>query len=263
MNDVTPLIEASKEIIPQVYEDGLQPAVKEVGKSLQTITKLVNVALAPLSAIVWGYDKIKEFIIPALEKRLKNVPPEKIITPDAMIAGPVLESLRYTGHVEELRTLYANLLASAMNSDTSQEAHPAFTEIIKQLSADEAKILSNLKIYKAHPVINVRNYDDNTYFYYLRDFSTIGYEFNCKNPELISTYLRNLERLGLIIISYQANTISSYDSLINHPQVNQVKKTITDLHKTVNIEQGYFAFTELGKQFFWTVVSNKSKIESA
>lgn len=41
-----------------IYEDAVQPAAKQVGKALETVTKAVNVALAPVSLLIWGYDKI-------------------------------------------------------------------------------------------------------------------------------------------------------------------------------------------------------------
>lgn len=39
------------EAVP-VYQDLVQPAAKEVGKGLQTVAKLVHVALAPVSGLV-------------------------------------------------------------------------------------------------------------------------------------------------------------------------------------------------------------------
>ena len=38
---------------------------------------------------------------------------------------------------KELRDLYANLPAKAMNSDTKDTVHPAYLETIKQLSPEE------------------------------------------------------------------------------------------------------------------------------
>ena len=39
-----------------VYEDIAQPAARELGVALQTVAKTVHIALAPVSALVWGYD---------------------------------------------------------------------------------------------------------------------------------------------------------------------------------------------------------------
>ncbi|WML53254.1 hypothetical protein RCG17_00630 [Neobacillus sp. PS3-12] len=61
----TTTLETTKEIIPEVYKDGLQLTVKELGKDLHTISRLVTIALTPISAMVWSYDKIKEHFIPS------------------------------------------------------------------------------------------------------------------------------------------------------------------------------------------------------
>ena len=50
-----------EQVVP-VYQDVLQPAAQELGKALQTVAKTVHVALAPVSALVWGYDQIKDFV---------------------------------------------------------------------------------------------------------------------------------------------------------------------------------------------------------
>ncbi|HZL12664.1 MAG TPA: DUF4393 domain-containing protein, partial [Verrucomicrobiae bacterium] len=125
-----------------VYEDVVQPAAKEVGITLQ---KIVHMALAPISALVWGYDKIESFVKISVAKRLEKIPPEQIKTPLPQIAGPALEALKYTGHDENIREMFAKLFATAMDEKTADAAHPSFVEIIKQLSADEAKICRLLK----------------------------------------------------------------------------------------------------------------------
>ena len=102
-----------------VYQDVVQPAAQEVGKALQTVAKTVHVVLAPVSALVWGYDQIKEFVSTKVAERLKNVPPENLVTPKPNVAGPSLEALRYTGHETSLSDLYANLLATAMDTSTA------------------------------------------------------------------------------------------------------------------------------------------------
>ena len=131
------------EAVP-VYQDALQPAAKELGRGLATVVRAVNVALAPLSALVWGYERIADYLTNRLAEILRDVPPERIETPPASVAGPVLEATRFTAEQAELREMFARLLAAAMDSDTCRSAHPAFVEIIKQLSPDEARILQEV-----------------------------------------------------------------------------------------------------------------------
>jgi len=113
-NQIKNTAEAVKGIVEAVpvYQDVVQPAARQVGTALETVAKTIHIALAPISALVWGYEQLKEFISTRVAEKLEGVPEEKIQTPDPTIAGPALESLKYTGHKEDLRELYANLFNS-------------------------------------------------------------------------------------------------------------------------------------------------------
>ena len=45
--------------VKDIYNDLAHPALSTVGQGLQGVTKL---ALAPISALVWGYDKIADYL---------------------------------------------------------------------------------------------------------------------------------------------------------------------------------------------------------
>jgi len=128
IRDVADAVKGVVEAVP-IYQDVVQPAAKEIGQALQTVAKTVHIALAPFSALVWGYDKIKDFVTSRVTEKLRETPTERIQTPSPHVAGPALEALRYTGHEENLRELFANLLATALDSATSKEAHPSIWEI--------------------------------------------------------------------------------------------------------------------------------------
>jgi hypothetical protein len=53
ITEIAKAVEGIVKTVP-VYQDAVQPAAKQVGQSLETITKAINVALAPVSALVWG-----------------------------------------------------------------------------------------------------------------------------------------------------------------------------------------------------------------
>ena len=138
-----------------VYQDIIQPSAKQLGKSLETVTKTINIALAPIKALVWGYEQIEGFVTSRLSEKLNEIPVENIIPPIPQIAGPSFEALRYTGHDENIRELFVNLLATAMNKETIHKAHPGYVEVIKNLSSDEAILLSAFISNKAYPLINI------------------------------------------------------------------------------------------------------------
>jgi len=139
-----------------VYQDAIQPAAQEIGKSLATITKTVNIALAPIKALVLGYEKIEEYLTQRVSEKLKDTPVEDIQTPPAYIAGPTVESLRFSGENEDIRELYASLLATSMNINTVNKAHPSFVDIIKNISTSEALILQQFVKTKIFPKIDIR-----------------------------------------------------------------------------------------------------------
>ena len=117
IKDVADAVKGIVEAVP-VYQDVVQPAAREIGTALQTVAKTIHIVLAPVSALVWGYDQIKDFVSTRVAEKLRGVPPENIVAPKPNVAGPALESLKYTGHQEDLRELYANLLAASMDSRT-------------------------------------------------------------------------------------------------------------------------------------------------
>lgn len=249
--------EVVREIVKEVpiYKDAIQPAAKEIGTALQTVAKSINVALAPVSALVWGYDQIKDFVNESLAERFKDLPKERLVTPSPTIAGPTLEALRYAGHEPLLRELYANLLATSMDAKTAEEAHPAFVEILRQLTPDEARIIRLFGKSYSHPIITVRQNDKDPSkggIDILRHFSLLGYEAGCSHPHLTSSYLDNLCRLGLAEIPAYTHLTAPgvYEPLEKHQTVlDTISMIEKQLDKTSKIIRENLRVTTLGKQF--------------
>ncbi|EKF9850475.1 DUF4393 domain-containing protein [Vibrio cholerae] len=249
INAVTGLAKA----IP-VYEDALQPAAKEIGKALGTVAKTVNVALAPVSALVWGYDKIKDFVDTKVSEKLSNVKDEDIVSPPPNVAGPALESLKYTGSIEELKELYANLIASSMDKNTTHKAHPSFVEIIKQLSSDEAKLLVYFASSGSAPIVDIKNNrkDKTGGRYEYRYFTNIGEKLKLENLGLNSSYWSNLIRLGIVDIpdNFQLIEEGIYDDIISHTAVKSIVSNINKQEgRVAEIIKTAVLVTDLGRQF--------------
>lgn len=263
VEDIKSTAEAVKGIVEAVpiYEDLLQPTIRELGKGLHTLSKTVHIALSPVSALVWGYDRIKVYVQSSLEQKLAKVPRENIIPPDLTVAGPALEALRFTGHKEELREMFSNLLATAMDSSTAPKAHPSFVEIIKQISPDEAKIISMLYNNVSVPIIKVRAYDKDRDHYAepLQNFSLLPYTAKCEFPILGPSYIENIVRLGLVDHSYVSyNTFpNAYDPLEKHPIIVELVNSIKPLDKRVEIIKGTITRNAFGQKFYEACVSPK------
>ncbi|UPT66871.1 MAG: DUF4393 domain-containing protein [Sphingobacteriales bacterium JAD_PAG50586_3] len=244
-----------------IYNDAVQPAAKEIGKSLATVTKTINIALAPISALVWGYDKISEFVQNRVAEKLKDTPEENIVTPDPAVVGPALEALRYTGNNETLRELYANLIANSMDKDTVTKAHPGFVEIIKNMTADEGLILKvfHPNIYKPIVDIKLKIKNGKGEHNLVNNYSNIGKEAGCQHEDLTPQYVDNLCRLGLLHIPAGRHLVgeNAYDILLKTEEYEKFIAQYETEHTTTNVINKYIELTELGAQFRQACVIDK------
>ncbi len=124
--------------------------------------------------------------------------------------GPALEALKYTGHEESLREMYAELIASSLQKSKSDTVHPAFVEVIKQLTPAEARLIVHLKRLEEFPVIckveqgsefHWKGLKDGEYFVLKAEFMGIWSRFEEISTDECSSSLDNLLRLKIITIS--------------------------------------------------------------
>jgi hypothetical protein len=242
-----------------IYDDALQPAAKQIGKSLETITKVVNIALVPLKGLVWGYERIEEWINNRVSQKLEGIPEENIITPPIEVAGPTIEAMRYTAENSGIRELYANLLATSMNKNTQDMAHPGYVEIIKNLTADEALILKSFVGNDAYPYIDIRSlYANNSYSMRYLCFTKFQRDPSI-NTTLVPSFMDNLCRLGILEKNTNAHldTAGMYEPLMEDSMLDNVKKLIIEEGNTVSYKKAYLQLTTYGKQFIINIVKDK------
>lgn len=246
-----------------IYPDAIQPAAKEFGKTLHLAIRTVNAALMPVEALVWGADKIRDFVRESVEKKLNNVPPEDVQQPKLHIAVPAIDALRYTGDEPELSDLYANLLATSMDKATAYRAHPAFVDMIKNMSPDEARIMRFISADEpnSEALINIKhtNLATGGFTVPYRHLSLIGFKAICEHPLLTPNYLDNLARLGLIEFpQYRLLSDEPYREIEDSPEVIKILEELRDptTHIT-EVEKMKLQITDLGKQFARTCVIDK------
>lgn len=128
----------------KTYDDTMHPVAKEAGKSLETVGMVVNKILSPLRKWATNGEDNTSKLEAAVQERLSDVAEENIVEPQSEIAVPVIIANSYTSS-DALRSLYANLLAKAMDR-RENTAHPSYVEIIKQLSPDEALLLKSTSL---------------------------------------------------------------------------------------------------------------------
>lgn len=146
--------------IAELYRDIAQPTTREVGEALGNAAKVARFALAPIDYLAAQHQRWKRY----LERVAEKVPEERRIEAHPQLAGPVFAGLQYVEETGINAELFLNLLARAIDRDRVSEAHPAFAQLISQLSPDEALILFRLKkrsyVFRQHAVYHP---DSNTF----------------------------------------------------------------------------------------------------
>lgn len=255
------------EILPQLYNDLMHPVAHELGSGLEVIGKTVNVVLSPLKGLVWGYDRIEEYLKQSLAEKLKRRGTKKLTTPPPNVAIPLIEALRYSATEDEIRELFANLLATAIDAETTNLAHPAYTEIIKQLTSDEAKVLHSLNDYSNHyglnpnvlPSLRLYSIEPNGlrievihHLTFLHCFIESS-KLTLNHPEKIQAYIENLIRLGILNFDVERGFgVSDSDVLYQHLMKHNTYKEglayiISNDHSKPEVVREVLLITEFGR----------------
>lgn len=133
--------ELAKQIpIKDAYNDALSPGMKQTGSALEDLTKTARLILAPLQVGAALQDRLSAF----LDKSVRGIPDERRIPPPKQILGPTLEAMKYEDDDSPITEMFAALLNKSMDIEVVHLAHPAFPQIIRQLSPDEAQILNGI-----------------------------------------------------------------------------------------------------------------------
>lgn len=260
---------------PTLYEDALQPTVQEVGKLVARIPRAINAAFSGLDKWIlnkeYNVDETKKL----LEHKLSKADPDKIVTPEAYVAVPTIQYIFYCINSEELRNLYANLLAKSMNTDTKDLVHPSFVEIIKQLSPLDAKAINDLKyLCEYQPLIrifackeqptpnermlahNMPNFGDAKIKLPLFSHYSLPIPEIESSPEQRGFVIQNLNRLGLINIDYREHIIDAvqykplYDQLLESPLYKNLTHKTTQDNLYLQLTDGFTSPTDFGRLFF-------------
>lgn len=119
----------------------------------------------------------------------------------------------------ELRNLYANLLAKSMCTDTKDLVHPAYVDIIKQMTPLDAQILRTLAETpdKDMAIIDLlaTTTDNTSYITLLENVTSLS----IASIEAISLSIANLRRHNLISITTETYTgREAYDAIYSSEQ---------------------------------------------
>lgn len=181
-------------------------AVGALKGPIESLTQIWTLTLGRFSDEAYQKYKIKqaanlEKYANEVKSGIEKIPEENIQEPKMSVIGPALEASKFYIEEDEIRGMFAKLIASSMDNSKSHDIHPSFSEMIKQLSPLDAQNLYSLYHYQDETISKIIiNFEHNGYH---ESYSHI-YLANpdCKINELIAPSIENLIRLKLVDITY-------------------------------------------------------------
>jgi hypothetical protein len=183
----------------------------------------------------------------------------QLIEPPLNIVGPALEASKYYIEYGDIRSMFAKLIASAMNENNKDKAHTSFVEIIKQLSPLDAQNLKYLSQNPISPVgqIRMKSVDEESSNCWVDNFFPFT-NYSLGERTIFSASIENLIRLGLIKINWNNSFTAPklYDSLLDHPLYKECEDLFklnpdhpTFLNNKISLLEGSWFTTDFGILF--------------
>ena len=243
---ITPVSDAIHQNLPETE--------KQADGALSTVVGFFNnVVLYPVKKANLTFRYKLEAFEDDLKEKIKGIPAENLQVPPTMIAGPTLEALRYTYDESELREMYENLLASAMDTRKVSEAHPAFVDAIRQMSPLDAQLLAEIADKGQLRCGEVHFQLKGSVQYYTKAMPNhfVLELCNFADPFAVSASLINLERLGLLQITEGGIQGENYDGMKSHPYVLQRANIFKQFGKEfeIYISKHALRLNNFGSQF--------------
>ena len=244
-------------LLPKFIDKAMSPVAESVGNSVANLWDLTFSNHIKLWKQKQEYKHQVNYqdYVEKVNTRIGEIQPDRLVEPSLHIIGPAIEASKYYIDSEELREMFANLIAASMNADKTDNVHPSFVEIIKQLNTDEAKILKYIKG-KHFPTLNVVAYTSSSqHSPTMENFSNVPYKADCDYPQNIHSYLENLNRLGLIDLHSQGTLtdVSVYEELEQHPIIEH-SLMLAGLLGEAKIIRSYAKSTMFGTKFYDTCI---------
>jgi hypothetical protein len=211
-------------IVPKFIDEAITPVAKEAGDRLSDV---VNLVCTPIIMARKYRDLKLELFFDDLREKLRKIPEDRIVNPPVDVVGPVLENVtKFYYDREDLRKLFAQLIATSMDKKNSSKVHPAFIEVIKQLTPNDAIILNSRLLYTiedmdsvptfaklGHPICDVVYQHKKTHeivhyaeknVFFFQDY------FNSMDRKQFYQSLDNLTRLNIISVDRTSSKIDDF-----------------------------------------------------
>ncbi|MDT2781410.1 DUF4393 domain-containing protein [Vagococcus fluvialis] len=189
----------------------------------------------------------------SIATEIAKIPEDNIQEPPLSIVGPALEASKFYIEEEQLRDMFANLIASSMDKSKNSSNHASFVEIIKQMDFVDATILNFIFFQIPSKILALAKLGETTenggsIFHYE---NLVGFSIQDVSTNQIASSIQNLNRLGLITIDY----MSSFTEDVHYNYVEQSNEYIELSNKInnhvgqINITRGISKITPYGINF--------------
>ena len=248
-----------KNTVKNVTEDLIRPSSRSIGKNLGLMFDGATAWLA-----CWGEKQkikkeheIKKFK-ELMEKSIQSISEENLKEPTMNIVGPAIEAAKFYYEEGYYRQLFANLIAASCDKTKINDVHPAYVNIIKELSPLDAKFLSMFKYNATYPMVELQIYNKNEKTitpcaYKIFYFKDKDKEFDNDEYIPLSKSLDNLMRLGLVIKNSRIHELGyDYDRLKEHCLYKIFEDTKENDDEEVEIIKYRLELTNIGEGFIDT-----------
>ena len=163
------------------YSD-FRPAIKRsVAVADQLLELLQNIVGLPADFLNHHLVTFRE----QYKKRIGEIPDERREIPPFRIGTTVLKEVALAAEEPEFQRMFAELLASASDSESAESVHPGYASIINQLTAIDAKI------------VRLVAGDINDEYFHASSVYNISHELGLEDRE-VRVGIDNLVRVGLL-----------------------------------------------------------------
>lgn len=256
LNQLIEIFKTNTDLLLLLYKDLAQPGVKKVGKALETTLDLSNTILLPLKLINEKSQLLFQHNMEKFKEKLSIVDVENIIDVPPEISMPIIDKLTYVAD-DNISDLYTNLLASASDNNRSNYAHPSFSNIIENISPDEAKIINYLLENIVDGVETNIKYiyfilhkNDSGYNKLSKKLTSLEKQIKLQYPENILLYIDNLIGIGILYDKEGIWMTSSYDDLLSYYEDVRARYISTyGEDKKITFNKSYYELSEIGRNF--------------
>lgn len=239
----------------KIYDDNIKPITSPAAETLGLIPRAIHAAFVPLEKWILN----KEFNLAEtqklLEQKLQNVAPENIVPPEPYVAIPAMQALSYSISNDNLRDMYASLLAKAMCDQTKEKVHPSFVDSIRQMSPVDAQLFKEIGKTPILPLVQLRETLSDGFN--LLETNISG--FDIAEHDILSASIDNLVRLKLIEVPADEHLVNdrNYQIIFNSSEYRKLfnKHNATKFNK-VEPHKQLIRVTSLGKLFYRICVND-------